>query len=953
LPSMNSEETEGQGHSGIYPPGTQEPGGVGFLRENAGREERQKNRKSTLWNLAKYLLLRTAGISITIIIGVFITVLIANREIIFNFRIGDQVMTSRGRQIDNSVAREAFSLVRQEMPSTAQMRNMTQDQILDIQQELYIKSAEKLGVFLPFLPRHLLWTWRALRLDLGKNVRDLGYTGAIYGSPRAVDIILSAFPKTLLLVGTAFLFIFLLGIPLSLYLFRHHGNWLDRLFTLLAPISSIPSWVLGMILVLIFAVGLHFLPPGGMLDPVHSQLNWSTLPILLQHMVLPVLAIFLSLFFQLLYTWKTFFLIYSNEDYVELARAKGLPNKELEKQYILRPALNYIITNFALMLVGFWQITIALEYIFDWPGIGQLFIKSLPNLVKYANTDASPPYYGVIPIVVEIVVLFAYLLGITMLVLDVVYALVDPRIRIGSEQPTVQGKVAKRRKIPRKDKRRYEQNFPQRTKATKYFATVNGPEKKVSISDRLKSFASVFKFLKPFFRELRRYPTAIFGLAVITLLVIGSIVAVTAFPYYRLGSLWYETELTGKPYIPRIAKPAWINWFLKDPLPPSIFIDSSKGQAQRTIGPDKAGAVEHTVLTYPIHFPYGGFPSDLTLYFTTRYRTKRPFVSLTWLTPDGRSLVLDNLSPSADITYSFIHDLSAEKLLPGFPYWQNWFSLETFNATPAFELMFADPASKTAQVLQGTYTLQMDVFTYEENSSVEAELVLLGQTWGVAGTDYLRRNLVVPLLWGMPFALALGLVGASLTTFLSMILAGAGAFFGGWLDQLIQRMIEGIMILPVIAIGVILFIYSNMSIWVFLAAIALLNVFGSPTKSFRAALLQIKDSPYIEWARASGAGNWRIIVQYFLPNILPLLVPQLVALIPTYVFLEATLGIFGVKSEYPTWGRIIYDALQHGAIFGSSYWVFEPIFLLLLAGLSFSMLGFALEKILNPRLRNI
>jgi peptide/nickel transport system permease protein len=212
---------------------------------------------------------------------------------------------------------------------------------------------------------------------------------------------------------------------------------------------------------------------------------------------------------------------------------------------------------------------------------------------------------------------------------------------------------------------------------------------------------------------------------------------------------------------------------------------------------------------------------------------------------------------------------------------------------------------------------------------------------------------MVPLLWGMPFALALGLVGASLTTFFSMILAATGVFFGGWLDQAIQRLIEGVMILPVIAIGVILYVYSHMSIWTFLALIALLNVFGSPAKSFRAALLQIKDSPYIEWAKASGAGNMHIILHYLLPNILPMLIPQLVAMIPSYVFLEATLGIFGVKSEYPTWGRIIFDALHQGGLFGSSYWVMEPIFLLLLTGLAFAMLGFALERILNPRLRNI
>jgi peptide/nickel transport system permease protein len=78
----------------------------------------------------------------------------------------------------------------------------------------------------------------------------------------------------------------------------------------------------------------------------------------------------------------------------------------------------------------------------------------------------------------------------------------------------------------------------------------------------------------------------------------------------------------------------------------------------------------------------------------------------------------------------------------------------------------------------------------------------------------------------------------------------------------------------------------------------------------------------------------------------------LVALIPSYVFLEATLGIFGVKSDYPTWGKVIYEALKNGATYGSGYWVLEPIGLLLLTGLAFAMLGFALERILNPRLRN-
>jgi peptide/nickel transport system permease protein len=186
-----------------------------------------------------------------------------------------------------------------------------------------------------------------------------------------------------------------------------------------------------------------------------------------------------------------------------------------------------------------------------------------------------------------------------------------------------------------------------------------------------------------------------------------------------------------------------------------------------------------------------------------------------------------------------------------------------------------------------------------------------------------------------------------------MALAATGVWFGGWVDNLIQRLVEANMILPVIGIAVLIYSYFNVSIWTLLWIVVLLNVFGSPIKSFRAALLQVRDSPYIEAAKAYGAGNTRIIFRYLVPRIIPTLIPQLVILIPAYVFLEATLGIFNVYSIYPTWGRIIYEALRYGGSYGSGYWVLEPIGMLLLTGLAFSMLGFALERILNPRILEV
>ncbi|HXQ38158.1 MAG TPA: ABC transporter permease subunit, partial [Anaerolineales bacterium] len=108
--------------------------------------------------------------------------------------------------------------------------------------------------------------------------------------------------------------------------------------------------------------------------------------------------------------------------------------------------------------------------------------------------------------------------------------------------------------------------------------------------------------------------------------------------------------------------------------------------------------------------------------------------------------------------------------------------------------------------------------------------------------------------------------------------------------------------------------------------------------------------PYIEMARSYGASDIRIITRYLVPRILPVFIPQLVTQVPSFIFLEATLGFFNINSHYPSWGRIIYDGLAHGAIYGSPFWVLEPMFLLLLTGLAFAMLGSALERILNPRI---
>jgi peptide/nickel transport system permease protein len=887
----------------------------------------------------KYLLKRVVAISVTIFIGVFITVVLANQ----------------GGQIDANVEAEVQSKMVDICGSCTSwyvVQDLSPDEQVRLAQ-LHDSLDEAAGLHLPYWIRQARWTLKALALDWHGVYHIPAAPGSTYPSLHARDIIFTDLPHTLLLVSTAFLLLFLFGLPLALLLFRRQGGWLDRLFSLLAPLSSIPSWVFGMLLILVFAVKLHVLPVSGMFDPFPPSTLWGRTWQILRHMLLPVLAILASLFFQYVYTWRTSFTLNADEDYVELGKAKGLPNKALEQRYILRPTLPFLITNFALVLITFWQMMIVLEKVINWPGIGRLYILTLPHFF------GESMYPGVMPITLGIVVIFAYILGLTVLILDIAYALVDPRIQITDAESTVR-LITKR------------SGFHFRVRPPKHFfprpvlkqAAASGQSASSSLRARLSlTFKSVKRGLlaiRTGWRELRRYPSAVFGILLILLLAGGSLYAVLAYPYSQLGQLWYSNTLTGKTYVPKIAMPEWTNWFRKDKLPPTMILDSRKDTVERTVKSGKGGTFE-TEITYSFNYPYAGFPQNIFIYFYTKQSASPSVVSLTWITPGGKEIFLGRRAVISGKYFDVLHDFSPQQLRAGNKFWRNWTGADIKSSLaslvgplepiPGLYLLFANPESATPEVIRGTYTLRLDGIGFQSDADLNAELVLLGQVYGTAGTDIMGRDLLIPLFWGMPFALVFGLLGALVTTLLSMGVAAVGVWSGGSVDNFIQRLVEANMILPVIAIGVLIYSYFNVSIWIFLGIIVLLNVFGSPTKSFRAALLQIKNSPYLEAAKVYGASDSRIVIYYLVPRIVPILIPQLVILIPSYVFLEATLGFFNVKSNYPTWGRIIYEALNYGTNYGSSFWVLEPLALLLLTAVAFAMLGFGLERILNPRMR--
>jgi peptide/nickel transport system permease protein len=174
-------------------------------------------------------------------------------------------------------------------------------------------------------------------------------------------------------------------------------------------------------------------------------------------------------------------------------------------------------------------------------------------------------------------------------------------------------------------------------------------------------------------------------------------------------------------------------------------------------------------------------------------------------------------------------------------------------------------------------------------------------------------------------------------------------------DGLIQRVTEVNMVLPFLPILIMVGTFYSKSLWLMLGVIILLSIFGGSIKTYRAMFMQVRESPYIEAAQAYGATNSRLIFSYLIPRIIPMLIPGLVVLIPTFVFIEAALAVLGLGDPIlPTWGKVISDARSTGALQqGLYYWMLEPSVLLMVTGLAFSLLGFSLDRIFNPRLRGL
>lgn len=268
--------------------------------------------------------------------------------------------------------------------------------------------------------------------------------------------------------------------------------------------------------------------------------------------------------------------------------------------------------------------------------------------------------------------------------------------------------------------------------------------------------------------------------------------------------------------------------------------------------------------------------------------------------------------------------------------------------------------------VKGDYNITV-VVTYTGISSLRSEemprvgVVVKGGCYGLLGTGAKGIDIAQILLYGTPIALLIGFIAAISTTLLGVFAGITSGYYGGFIDEFIQRTADIIGNIPMLPILIIVGSIAQKSFsgeWksfqIILTYIGILVIFGwgGLAITVRAMTLSIKEEPYIEAARAMGASNRRIVFKHIFPQVMMYAVAVLVFSVPGAILTEAGLSVLGLRHGWPTWGSLLADARAE-LRYDVWWWIFPPGFMLSITSLAFVLLGLAIERIVEPRLRTL
>jgi peptide/nickel transport system permease protein len=220
------------------------------------------------------------------------------------------------------------------------------------------------------------------------------------------------------------------------------------------------------------------------------------------------------------------------------------------------------------------------------------------------------------------------------------------------------------------------------------------------------------------------------------------------------------------------------------------------------------------------------------------------------------------------------------------------------------------------------------------------------------GTDAIGRDLLVRILYGAQISLFVGLFTTAVAAVFGVSMGLVAGYFGGWIDTVLARIIDGVLAFPYIVLALALAAVLNPSLSIVIGVITFFSWAGI-SRIVRGQTLSLKEKEYIEAARSLGAGPWRIMFIDIMPNLLGPVLVLATLYIPTAVSFEATLSFLGIgiPPPSPSWGNILAEAQDH---YQQAWWyVVFPAAALLITTLAFNLLGDGIRDAMDPRTERI
>lgn len=345
--------------------------------------------------LAKYTTYRVVNAIIILFLVLLITAFIMNQY------------------MEDTIKADIEMMIQQQVFKNPEYGHLSIEEKEKIAQEKREFYYAKYGLNQPYIIRVFYRAYDALTFNFGRAITLRSSTG----SAKVMDIIIEALPRTILLFTTGTIITIIIGIILGMKSAVKVGSLFDRTISTFALFTySLPMWWTGMLFILFFSYQLGIFPSGGMVSTPPPE-GFAYYIDVLWHMSLPLITYVFVNFGGWAYMTRSIVTNIMTEDFVITAKAKGVPERKILYGHVFRTASPPIVTSMVLSIIWSLGGAIITEAVFSWPGLGRLYWMAISS--------------GDMPVVLGLVYVTTFLYVFAVLILDFIYGLLDPRVKVG------------------------------------------------------------------------------------------------------------------------------------------------------------------------------------------------------------------------------------------------------------------------------------------------------------------------------------------------------------------------------------------------------------------------------------------------------------------------------------------------------------------------------------------